>query len=324
MKRALITGITGQDGSYLAEHLLHLGYSVVGTIRSISSYEHIAAIQNRVSLIGCDVTDLRSVTTVVEKSRPDEIYNLAGQSFQPVGWKLPDYTLAVNAIGVLNLITAMQNVNNKIRLFQASAAGMFGPVPSGICNESTAFNPQTPYDISKQAAHQLCRIYRDKGLYISTGILFSHESPRRGFEMLSRKISQAVADWAVNGKRKKMTLGDIDMSRDWGCALDFVKGMHLTLQAPSPADYVFGSGRAFSIADFLDHAVLTARIGDWQDMVEYDKSLVRGEKFTAVADCTKAMTLLGWRHETAFQQLVEMMVDSDIERMRYVQTSNVV
>lgn len=324
MKRALITGISGQDGSYLAEHLLSLGYEVWGLVRrEPASLRWLEPILPRIELVYGDLRDTESLAVAFRKAWPDEIYNLAAQVFVPTSWECPAETFDINVGGVARLLQIIERQKRDTRLYQASTSEMFGN-HEGVCNEQTPFRPMSPYGTSKAAAHRLVEIYRARGLYAVGGILFNHESPRRGPEMVTRKITRAAARWAA-GDRTKLKLGNLQARRDWGFAGDYVKAMHAMLQRPSPQDYVVGTGVSHSVAEFLG-AVLEAlkglaRVedtpGSLEDWIEVDPQLLRtGEIHDLRADARRAREELGWRPSVDFANLVRLMAAADLASVK--------
>ena len=324
MKKALITGISGQDGSYLAEHLLELGYQVYGLARRESqTMRWIVPIAEHVELLYGDLRDDVSLEVAFRKAWPDEVYNLAGQVFVPTSWECGPETFDVNVGGLGRLLRIIERQKPDTRLYQASSSEMFGNV-DGFCNEATALGPTSPYGISKMAAHRLCAVYRERGLFAVGGILFNHESPRRGIEMVTRKITRTAAAWAA-GDRTKVKLGNLDARRDWGFAGDYVKAMHLMLQQPVARDYVIGSGRSHSVRDFVAQVLFEigairrpADVAAALDTyVEVDPKLLRtGEIHDLRADASLAAKELGWHTEVDFPGLVKMMVQADIAALR--------
>ncbi len=315
MKSALITGITGQDGSYLAELLLSKGYKVYGLVRRTShlNLERIEHIIDRIKIYLGDLTDLSSLIRVIEECEPDEVYNLAAQSFVYTSWDQPILTAQVTALGVANVLEAIRIVNPKIRFYQASSSEMFGKAQTIPQNEKTPFYPRSPYGVSKLFGHWLTVNYRESfGIFACSGILFNHESPRRGKEFVTRKISYGVA-MIKHKKADKLRLGNLDASRDWGFAGDYVKAMWLMLQQEEPDDYVIATGESHTVRDFAEIAF--ARVGlNWQDYVVVDKELFRpAEVDYLLGDATKGREKLGWKPQVTFKQLVEMMVDADME-----------
>lgn len=316
MSTALVIGASGQDGSYMCEHLLKRGYSVHATYRPNGKLR----LDATHGAIGWPLDLQESVdklSWLLAKVQPNEIYNLAGQTFQPSSWASPSYTMDVNASFLMRLIEAIQKACPGVRLFHASAAGMYGSA-AGSCNEQTPFDPRTPYDVAKLAAHKLCKIYREKGMFICTGILFSHESPRRGVEMVSRKISLAVAHWAVGNNSYPLTLGGTDFTKDWGWAPDFVWAMHRMLQCNEPRDFVLGSGEIHSIKDFL-HATFEAGgiSGHIEDRVKIVLGDRRGHAFCGYADSSLAQATFGFQPKrTPFTEIARRMVEADVERLK--------
>lgn len=313
MKRALITGIAGQDGSYLAEFLLARGYQIFGLLRSeVSAAENLKNVTGKIQLLYGDLTDQLSLLAAVKKSEPDEIYNLAGQPFIPNSWLAPVETIHANIGGVARLLDIIERTDRRIKFYQASSSEMFGN-HRGPCNEETPFAPTSPYGVSKLAAHHLCRVYREKGLFAVGGILFNHESPRRGPEMVTRKITQHVASWMAGGN-EPLRLGRVDVCRDWGYAGDYVEAMHLMLQQENPRDYVIGTGESRTVREFLHCALEAASIPHKSvaHLIGHDEVFVRENEIYALrADPSQARRDLEWQPPTSFPQLVKMMVDGD-------------
>lgn len=317
MKKALITGITGQDGSYLAEYLLSLGYRVTGLLRRDASLAtNIIHLLDKIDLVYGDVRDELSIDVAIRKSEPDEIYNLAGQVFVPTSWRHPADTFDVNTGGLARILRILNEMQLQTKVYQASSSEMYGNA-NGRLNEFTVMHPVSPYGVSKLAAHQLARVHRDFGRYVCCGILFNHESPRRGSEMVTRKISMAVASWKA-GDRTPLRLGNMTARRDWGFAGDYVKAMYKMLQMPLADDYVIGTGTSHSVYDFFHEALRAAGI-DWNDvrgLLQHDETLLRkNELHSLTADANKANQTLKWQPETSFQQLVKLMVDADYKRI---------
>ena len=313
-KCALITGITGQDGSYLAEYLLNQGYEVFGMVRRSSSenFGRITQIQDQVTFIQADLLDQASLVQAMRESRPDEIYNLAAQSFVPTSWRQPVLTGEFTALGVTRMLDAMRQVAPEARFYQASSSEMFGKVREVPQNELTPFHPRSPYAVAKTYGHHLTVNYRESyGLFAVSGILFNHESPRRGHEFVTRKITDGVARIKL-GMAKELRLGNIDSQRDWGYAGDYVRAMHLMLQQDEPDDFVVATGRTHSVRDFLEIAF--GRVGlKFEDYVAQDPRFMRpAEVDQLIGDSTKAKTKLGWQPTVDFEQLVVMMVDHDM------------
>ncbi len=323
MTTALVTGITGQDGSYLAEYLVGLGYKVYGLARrDPGAAGWLPPITDRIELLQGDLRDLNSLEAAFREAWPDEVYNLAGQTSVPESWELPDQTIDINVGGLARLLQIVERHRPDTRLYQASSSEMFGNV-DGRCNETTPLCPTSPYGISKMAAHRLCEVYRRRGIYAVSGILFNHESPRRRPEMVTRKITRAAAAWA-RGDRTKLKLGDLQARRDWGFAGDYVRAMHAMLQRPGPEDYVLGTGTSHSVADFVAQALAELRTvnGDacafstLEECVEIDPRLLRvGEIRDARADAARAHRELGWKPLVDFPSLVRMMVRADLEAL---------
>src|SRR5216683_3295465 len=316
-KRAIITGITGQDGSYLAELLLSKGYEVVGVVRRSSSpnYWRIQNLLDRVRLRPADLLDQLSLIRLVDEERPDEFYNLAAMSFVPASWDQPMLTGEFNAQGVTRVLEAIRQVNPKIRFYQASSSEMFGKVREVPQTELTPFYPRSPYGVSKVFAHYITVNYRESyNLFAVSGILFNHESPRRGLEFVTRKVSDGVARIKL-GLADTLPMGNLDARRDWGFAGDYVRAMWMMLQPPQPADYVIGTGEMHSVRELCELAFAHAGL-DWQKYVKTDARFVRpAEVDTLQADATKAKRELGWTPTTTFRALVHMMVDADLERL---------
>lgn len=317
MKRALITGLTGQDGSYLAEFLLDKGYEVHGILRraSTSSMARIEHLQDRLILHHSDLLDLSSLIHVVQKVEADEIYNLAAQSFVPTSFEQALLTSEVTALGACRVLEAIRLINPKTRFYQASSSEMFGKVEGDFQNETTKFHPRSPYAVSKVYAHHMTVNYRESyGLHASSGILFNHESERRGVEFVTRKISSHVA-MIKHGLVKKLKLGNLESRRDWGFAGDYVQVMWAMLQQDEPGDYVVATGVTHSVRDFCKHAFAHVDL-DWQDFVEFDECFQRvAEVDYLCGDASKAKEKLGWSVQVDFPQLVERMVDKDMERV---------
>lgn len=314
MKKALITGITGQDGSYLAELLLEKGYQVHGTVRrsSTETAGRIAHLRERLTLHPADLLDQSSVVAAIEKAAPDEVYNLAAQSFVPTSWSQPVLTAEFTALGVTRVLEAIRQVNPKIRFYQASSSEMFGKVQETPQTEKTPFYPRSPYGVAKVYGHWITVNYRESyGLHASSGILFNHESPRRGLEFVTRKITAGVAA-IVNGNQKDLKLGNLDAKRDWGFAGDYVRAMWLMLQQEKAADYVVGMGKAHTVREFCDIAFKTVGL-DYEKYVVVDPKFYRpAEVEILLSDPSKARETLGWEPKTSFQDLVRSMVLWDL------------
>lgn len=312
MKKALITGVCGQDGSHLAEYLLSLGYEVHGITRGMT-YE------NFVKGVTYHIADMRDVVTLenaFRKAWPDELYNLAGQVFVPTSWNKPEETFDINVNGLARLFRIIEGLKEDTRLYQASSSEMFGNA-EGSLNERSPMQPMSPYGASKHAAHELVRIYRNRGYYAVSGILFNHEGPRRGEHMVTRKITRQVAKWAL-GDKSMLKLGNGSAARDWGYAGDYVKAMFAMMQQDEPDDYVVGTGQSKTVNEFLMLSVQAAGL-KWNDVKDYvrqdDQNFVRKNEIHYLrADASKAHIVLGWKPHTTFEQLVSMMVKTDIER----------
>jgi GDPmannose 4,6-dehydratase len=314
-KTALITGTTGQDGSYLSEYLLGLGYKVFGLVRrsSIQNFERIAHIQEQIEFLNADLLDQNSLTNAIAECKPDEVYNLAAQSFVPASWSQPVLTGEFTALGVTRMLEAIRVVNPRIRFYQASSSEMFGKVHSVPQDEDTKFHPRSPYGVAKLYGHWITVNYRESyGMFAVSGILFNHESPRRGEEFVTRKISLAAARIAA-GQQKQLRLGNLEAKRDWGYTGDYVKAMHMMLQQDEPRDYVVGTGETHTVEEFVEIAF--ARVGlNWRDHVVIDRKFVRpAEVDLLISNPSRAREELGWRPEVSFRQLVEMMVDADVK-----------
>jgi GDPmannose 4,6-dehydratase len=317
-KRALITGITGQDGSYLAEFLLEQGYEVVGMIRRSSTvnFERIRHIQDRVTLTPGDLLDEVSLIHMLREHRPTEVYNLAAQSFVQTSFSQPVFTGEVTALGVTRLLDAIRIVDPDIRFYQASSSEMFGKVVETPQRETTPFYPRSPYGVAKVYGHWITVNYRESyGMHASSGILFNHESPRRGLEFVTRKISHGVARIAL-GLDRELRLGNLDAQRDWGYAGDYVRAMWLMLQQDQPGDYVVATGQTHSVRRFCELAFAYAGL-DYRNYVVVDERFFRpAEVDLLVGDPSRAREKLGWKPEVSFEQLVEMMVEADLRMLR--------
>jgi GDPmannose 4,6-dehydratase len=316
-KRALITGITGQDGSYLAELLLEQGYEVFGMVRrsSAPNTSRIEHILDRITLKPADLLDQLSLLRLIDEVRPEEIYNLAAMSFVPASWDQPMLTGEFNSQGVTRMLDAVRTVDPAIRFYQASSSEMFGKVREVPQTELTPFYPRSPYGVSKVFAHYITVNYRESyNLFAVSGMLFNHESPRRGLEFVTRKVSNGVARIKL-GMSDTLTVGNLDAHRDWGFAGDYVRAMWLMLQQERADDYVIATGVSHSVKELIEIAF--ARVGlDWHKHVKVDPALLRpAEVDHLLGDATKARTRLGWTPQVSFKQLVEMMVDADLERL---------
>ena len=318
MKKALITGITGQDGSYLADLLLAKGYEVTGMVRraSTETFDRIAHIRDRVRLEQGDLLDQFSLVKILQQVQPDEIYNLAAMSFVPTSWNQPVLTGEFTALGVTKLLEAMRMVCPKARFYQASSSEMFGKVVETPQSERTPFYPRSPYGVAKAYGHFITVNYRESyNLFACSGILFNHESPRRGKEFVTRKITDAVARIKL-GTQKELRMGNLDAKRDWGFSGDYVRAMWMMLQQDAPSDYVVATGETHSVREFLEIAF--SHVGlDYTDYVVIDPAFIRpAEVDLLLGDSTKARTTLGWVPQVSFRELVTMMVDADLARQR--------
>ena len=316
-RRALITGITGQDGSYLAELLLEKGYEVFGMTRraSTENVERIGHLTDRISLIQGDLLDPHSLVSALRTAEPTEVYNLAAQSFVPTSWNQPVLTAEFTAVGVTRMLEAIRTVDPNIRFYQASSSEMFGKVREVPQTEQTPFHPRSPYGVAKAYGHYITVNYRESyGLFAVAGILFNHESPRRGLEFVTRKISDGVARIKL-GLADELRLGNLDAERDWGYAGDYVEAMWRMLQRDEPEDYVVATGETHSVREFAEFAF--GHVGlDWEQSVETDPEFLRpAEVDQLVGDPAKAKSDLGWEPRHSFRELVEMMVDADLERL---------
>lgn len=316
-KTALITGITGQDGSYLAEFLLEKGYKVHGMMRRNGSMntERIDHLLEKIELHFADLIDLGSLARLLEKTRPDEVYNLAAQSFVGESWNQPVLTGLCTAIGVTNILEAIRIVNPKIKFYQASSSEMFGMVQEIPQTEKTPFYPRSPYGVAKVYGHWITVNYRESfGIFACSGILFNHESPRRGIEFVTRKITDGVARIKL-GKAKELRLGNLEAKRDWGYAKDYVEAMWLMLQQPKPDDYVIATGETHSVREFCELAFQYVGL-DYKDYVVTDERFMRpAEVDLLIGDYQKAKSQLGWTPKTSFKELVQIMVEADLERV---------
>ncbi len=317
-KTALITGITGQDGSYLAELLLEKGYRVVGMTRRTSTevHERIEHIVDDIEIVSGDLLDQTSMTSIVSDVRPDEFYNLAAQSFVPTSWNQPVLTGEFTALGVTRALEAIRHVDQSIRFYQASSSEMFGKVVEVPQTETTPFYPRSPYGVAKVYGHWITVNYRESyDMYACSGMLFNHESARRGKEFVTRKISDGVARIKL-GLAGKLHLGNLDAQRDWGYAGDYVRAMWLMLQGDEPDDYVIATGRTHSVRDFVRIAFDVAGLGSYEPYVVTDARFVRpAEVDMLIGDASKARRQLGWVPEVTFEQLVAMMVKADVDRL---------
>ena len=315
--KALITGITGQDGSYLAELLLDKGYQVFGMVRrsSTETIGRIEHIKDRITFLQADLLDQASLTKALEEAAPDEIYNLAAQSFVPTSWNQPVLTGQITGMGVTRMLEAVRQVAPKTRFYQASSSEMFGKVREVPQTEMTPFHPRSPYAVAKTYGHHITVNYRESyGLFTASGILFNHESPRRGLEFVTRKITDGVARIKL-GLADELRLGNLDSQRDWGFAGDYVRAMWLMLQHDEPENFVVSTGATHSIRDFLDIAFGHLNL-DWKEYVKKDPRFLRpAEVDQLIGDSSKAKAVLGWEPTVDFKSLVIMMVDADLERL---------
>ena len=311
----MITGITGQDGSYLAEFLLLKGYEVYGMVRRSSTinYERISHIQDRLKLMPGDLLDQNSLIEALKISEPDEVYNLGAQSFVPTSWNQPVLTGEFTALGVTRMLEAIRTVNPKIRFYQASSSEMFGKIQETPQNEKTPFYPRSPYGVAKVYGHWITVNYRESyGIFCCSGILFNHESPRRGLEFVSRKVTSAAAKIKL-GLQKELRMGNLDAHRDWGFAGDYVEAMWLMLQQDEPEDFVIATGISHSVEHLIQAAFDHLEL-DWEEYVKIDPKLLRpAEVDYLVGNAQKAKAKLGWQPKVTFEELVKMMVDSDLQ-----------
>ncbi len=317
-KRALITGITGQDGSYLAEFLLEQGYEVCGLVRRTSTlnYGRIKHVQDRLHLIPGDMLDQTSLQEALKEANPDEVYNLAAQSFVQTSWRQPVFTGDVTALGVTRLLDAIRHVNRDIHFYQASSSEIFGKVQEVPQRETTPFYPRSPYGVAKVYGHWITVNYRESyGLHASSGILFNHESPRRGLEFVTRKVTYAVARIKL-GFASELRLGNLDSQRDWGFAGDYVQAMWKMLQQDKPGDYVVATGETHTVQKLVETAFGYVDL-DWKQHVVQDAAFMRpAEVDLLVGDASKAGHILGWEPRVDFTQLIQMMVDADLKMLR--------
>lgn len=315
-KTALITGITGQDGSYLAEFLLEKGYKVYGMVRraSVDKFERIAHIMDKIELLQGDLLDQYSLITVLKDSQPEEVYNLAAQSFVPTSWAQPVLTSEFTAIGVTRMLESIRLVNKDIRFYQASSSEMYGKVLETPQSEQTPFYPRSPYGVAKVYGHYITVNYRESyDLFATSGILFNHESPRRGLEFVTRKVTDGVAKIKL-GLSKELRLGNLDARRDWGFAGDYVRAMWAMLQQSSPDDYVIATGETRTVRELVETAFACVDL-DWQQYVKIDKAFLRpAEVDLLVGDCSKAKKQLGWEPSVSFKEMIQMMVEADLAR----------
>jgi GDPmannose 4,6-dehydratase len=313
--RALITGVTGQDGSYLAEFLLEKGYEVYGLVRrsSLEKFDRIQLCIERINLVEGDLTDQSSLDSVIQAVKPDEVYNMAAQSFVPVSYSQPVLTADVTGLGVVRVLEAIRRHQPKAKFLQASSSEMYGKVQESPQNENTRFYPRSPYGASKVFAHYITVNYRESyGLFACSAISFNHESPRRGLEFVTRKVTYQVARIKC-GLASKLTMGNLEAERDWGFAGDYVRAMWLMLQQPTAEDYVVATGETHSVRELLEAAFAAAGL-DWRNHVEIDPKLIRpAEVDYLCGDSTKVRQKLGWKPTVGFEQLIEMMVAADLK-----------
>ncbi len=324
-KSALITGITGQDGSYLAEFLLKKGYKVYGLTRrnSTPSFERIQKIINKIELYQADLLDQHSLTQAVKLSMPDEVYNLAAQSFVATSWDQPVLTGEFTALGVTRMLEALRFIKPEAKFYQASSSEMYGNVSQIPQDENTPFHPRSPYGVAKVYGHHITINYRESyNMFAVSGICFNHESPRRGIEFVTRKISNAVARIKL-GLQPDLHLGNLDASRDWGFAGDYIEAMWLMLQQKDPEDFVIATGQTHSVKEFAEIAFTAAGLKNWENYVKVDKALLRpAEIDKLIGNPKKAKKLLGWEPKISFEELVTMMVKSDLKHERMMMVAN--
>lgn len=316
MKRAIITGVTGQDGSYLAEFLLSKGYKVYGMVRrsSTENFERIEHLRDKITILQADLLDQLSIIELMEEVEPEEVYNLAAQSFVPTSWSQPTLTGEFTGLGVTKMLEAIKLVNRKIKFYQASSSEMFGKVRATPQNELTPFYPRSPYGVAKVYGHFITVNYRESyDMFAVSGILFNHESPRRGLEFVTRKITDSVAR-IVAGDAKELRLGNLNAKRDWGFAGDYIEAMWMMLQQKKPGDFVIATGESHTVREFAQLAFEHVGL-NWRKYVKVDKKLYRPAEVNQLrGDATKARKILGWKRRVSFSQLVSMMVDADLAR----------
>ena len=316
MKTALITGINGMDGSHLADFLLEKGYKVYGVERRSSSKNRINTkhLEGKVTFLQGDLTDQNSLFRCLKESNPDEVYNLAAQSFVGESWNTPEHTSEVTGLGVLRILEAIREFDPKIRFYQASSSEMFGRMVENPSNENTPFYPRSPYGVAKLYGHWITKNYRESyGIFACSGILFNHESERRGIDFVTRKISDGVARIKL-GLADHITLGNLDAKRDWGYAPDYIEVMWLMLQQDTPDDYVIATGETRSIREFLDEAFKLVGITDWNSYIKIDPKFIRPAEVDVLrGDFSKAQNQLEWSPKTSFNELVKIMIDNDIK-----------
>ena len=316
--RALITGITGQDGSYLADLLLEKGYEVYGMVRrsSVEKLDRIEHIRNRIKFVQADLLDQLSIISAIRQADPDEVYNLAAMSFVPTSWSQPVLTGEFTAIGVTRMLEAIRLVNKNIKFYQASSSEMFGKVRQNPQNENTPFHPRSPYGVAKVYGHYITVNYRESyGIFAASGILFNHESPRRGLEFVTKKVTNSVAKIKL-GLAESLYLGNLDAKRDWGYAKDYVEAMWLMLQQGSPDDYVISTGETHSVKEWVEASFSCLDL-DWEKYVKMDEKLLRpAEVDLLIGDSTKARDKLGWKPQVNFEGLVKLMVEHDYNELK--------
>ena len=316
MKRAIITGVTGQDGSYLAEFLLSKGYKVYGMVRrsSTENFERIEHLRDKITILQADLLDQLSIIELMEEVEPEEVYNLAAQSFVPTSWSQPTLTGEFTGLGVTKMLEAIKLVNRKIKFYQASSSEMFGKVRATPQNELTPFYLRSPYGVTKVYGHFITVNYRESyDMFAVSGILFNHESPRRGLEFVTRKITDSVAR-IVAGDAKELRLGNLNAKRDWGFAGDYIEAMWMMLQQKKPGDFVIATGESHTVREFAQLAFEHVGL-NWRKYVKVDKKLYRPAEVNQLrGDATKARKILGWKRRVSFSQLVSMMVDADLAR----------
>lgn len=317
-KVALITGVTGQDGSYLAEFLLEQGYKVYGMVRrsSVEKYDRISHIRDRIELVQGDLLDQFSLINILKQVQPTEVYNLAAQSFVPTSWVQPVLTSEFTAIGVTKMLESIRFVDRNIRFYQASSSEMFGKVRETPQSEQTPFYPRSPYGVAKAYGHYITVNYRESyGIFAASGILFNHESPRRGLEFVTHKVTDAVARIKL-GLANELRIGNLEAKRDWGFAGDYVKAMWLMLQQATPDDYVIATGKTYTVKYLIEVAFGHAGL-EWEKYVKQDPAFLRpAEVDLLVGDASKAKKNLGWEPSVSFEEMIRMMVDADLEKLQ--------
>jgi GDPmannose 4,6-dehydratase len=322
--RALITGITGQDGSYLAELLLDKDYEVFGVVRrsSVKKYDRIETLVDDIELVEGDLTDQTSLDHIVQSVQPDEVYNMAAQSFVPISWNQPVLTGDVTALGVIRILEAIRKHRPQAKFVQASSSEMFGKVRETPQTEKTPFYPRSPYGVAKVFGHYITVNYREShGIFACSAVGFNHESPRRGLEFVTRKVTHQVARIKC-GLAKKLLMGNLDAKRDWGFAADYVRAMWMMLQQAEPDDYVLATGKVHSIRELLDAAFGAVEL-DWEEYVEIDPKFLRPAEVDCLCgDATKAREKLGWEPEVTFEELIKIMVEADLETIRAAGNGN--